>query len=289
MQPVPTSAHRSPSVHVPGDLDTCTHVFVRRGGVQPTLTTPYDGPFRVISRSTEGFKIDFPGHPSDLVALSRLRPAIMAPPEDDLPSQENEQDLNGTPPTPPPPGRRPGPRTRFPAPSDRVTRSAASRQPETRQPQEPEDEPIPCGDNTIPGSPPASQPPEPPPSPSQRNQPVSIQEQTAEPASQVPIGDQPPQDLSPTPGPVTASAPVPARRFTSRQERNFSNRGALVPALPPNQPARQESTDDRGQGGVLPNQRRVLSFSNPQPGHFSFRRRRPDVSALKSIIRSHLS
>lgn len=37
LQPIPTSAHRQPPVHLPDDLNTCTHVFVRRGGVQPTL------------------------------------------------------------------------------------------------------------------------------------------------------------------------------------------------------------------------------------------------------------
>ena len=78
LQPVQTSAHRRPAVHVPEELDTCTHVFIRRGGVQPTLTTPYEGPFRVVERTQAGFRIEFPGRGTDIIAKARLRPAIMS-------------------------------------------------------------------------------------------------------------------------------------------------------------------------------------------------------------------
>ena len=41
-------------------------------------------------------------------------------------------------------------------------------------------------------------------------------------------------------------------------------------------------TGNNAQGGV--GKRKVLSFSNPQRGNFSYRRRRPDVSALRKIL-----
>ncbi len=41
LQPAATSAHRNPAVFIPKDLAGCTHVFILRGGVLPTLTAPY--------------------------------------------------------------------------------------------------------------------------------------------------------------------------------------------------------------------------------------------------------
>ena len=38
LQPVPTSAHRKPLVHIPQALETCTHIFVRRGGIQSSVS-----------------------------------------------------------------------------------------------------------------------------------------------------------------------------------------------------------------------------------------------------------
>ena len=295
MQPVPTSAHRRPAVHVPEELDTCTHVFVLRGGVQPTLTTPYDGPFRVIERTEAGIRVEFPGRPSDIVAKARLRPAIMAPP-DQAGTQDHQQDLDDAiPPSPPPPGRRPGPRTRAPQPTDRVTRSASSRQPTSHRVQPDEDEPIPCGSRDVPGSPLSSQTLDPPSDPPSPRQPDSSQDASAELVTGDPFDGHVPADpnLTPCPceppaGPCLPEAAPNARSFTSRQERNFSNRGGPVP-ISTQQPPQPPAAGTRNQGGAPPTRNRVLSFSNPRQGNFSYRRRRPDVSALNAIIRSHLS
>ena len=119
LQPTPTSAHRQPQVHVPPDLATATHVFVRRGGVQPTLASPYEGPFRVASRTASGVKVHLPGRGIEEVALARIKPAFVdEDPENDSLDLDEE-----VPPSPPPPGRRPGVRTRFPEPTDRQTRA----------------------------------------------------------------------------------------------------------------------------------------------------------------------
>ena len=116
LQPTSTSAHRSPRIHVPDSLANASHVFVLRGGHQPSLSSPYMGPFRVVSRSQDSYRIAMPGRGVDSVNIARLKPAVVA--EDD--------DVDGehpvTPPTPPPPGRRPGIRTRVPDATDRVTR-----------------------------------------------------------------------------------------------------------------------------------------------------------------------
>ena len=121
LQPTNTSAHRQPQVHMPDDLQTASHVFIRRGGVQPTLASPYEGPFRVASRSASSFKVHIPGRGTEEIAIARIKPAFI-----DETVEDPIQDLeDNAPPSPPPPGRRPGPRTRVPEPTDRVTRQQA--------------------------------------------------------------------------------------------------------------------------------------------------------------------
>ena len=39
------------------EIDTCTHVFLRRIAIAPPLTAPYDGPYKVIVRSGRVMKI----------------------------------------------------------------------------------------------------------------------------------------------------------------------------------------------------------------------------------------
>ena len=39
------------------EIDTCTHVFLRRIVIAPPLTAPYDGPYKVIVRSGRVMKI----------------------------------------------------------------------------------------------------------------------------------------------------------------------------------------------------------------------------------------
>ena len=122
MQPRPTSAHRKPTVYIPPELADATHVFIRRGGVQPSFATPYEGPFRVVERLDTGYRVLMPGGRQEVVALARLKPAHVD--ADDV-LEDPEQHLDDArPPSPPPPGRRPGPRTRMPQPTDRVTRQS---------------------------------------------------------------------------------------------------------------------------------------------------------------------
>ena len=261
LQPVQTSAHRRPAVHVPDELDTCTHVFIRRGGVQPSMTTPYEGPFRVLERTEDGFRIEFPGRGSDIIAKARLRPAITARNDpndqqhrgDDDEDDDDEDDI--VPPSPPPAGRRPGWRTRRPQPTTRVTRSQRQLSP-----------PPPTPSSTQ--------------SSSNDNDPLTQAAADASSQESVDTAVQAHDDPDPNHGHVPPDenlAPCPCDPPS----------GPCGPETTFN-PPRQLVTDAlNNRGGVVP-RRETPSFSRPKPGNFSYRRRRPDVSALKTLIQSHL-
>ena len=236
VQPTPTSAHRRPAVHLPEDLQTATHVFVRRGGVQPSLATPYVGPYRVISRRESSFRIAIPGAQSENINVARLRPAIMPGDDDQNPPSE--------PPSPPRPGRRPRPPQAPPTPSDRRTRQAASRQ-----------------------SPPAFDPGE--------GTSAQAREQT-DPLS----SDE--DDADEIQDPDTGPAPDP------NQGGNSSQRDPDDDPLP-SEP--HSLTDDPPPPRLPPLSRipyRPRPFSRPRAKEFPAMRPRPDVSALKEVMRRHL-
>ena len=60
--------------HIPDELSTATHVFIRQDGVRKPLQPPYDGPFPVISRTDKHFTISLKGR-NDTVSIDRLKPA----------------------------------------------------------------------------------------------------------------------------------------------------------------------------------------------------------------------
>ena len=137
LQPTQTSTHRIPRVFIPKNLETTSHVFIRRGGVQPTLSTPYEGPYRVISRTPTGYRVRLPGGRTELIALNRLKPAFVS--GEDVTAEEPPDLDDEQPPSPPPPGRRPGFRTRTPEPTTRQTRSS-TRHSQQQQQQQPQDQ-----------------------------------------------------------------------------------------------------------------------------------------------------
>ena len=209
LQPTATSAHRTPRIHVPDALERASHVFVLRGGHQPSLSSPYVGPFRVVSRDRESYRIALPGRGVDSINIARLKPAVVA--EDD-----EEAAHPVTPPSPPPPGRRPGIRTRPPAPTDRNLRrrvrfddqnssaastSTSSTTPVARQP--PPDPPAPPVDEEV------------------ANEPLLVEDPVpAEPVPPV-VDERPPAGQAPT-----AMGPQPPniapRFFTRPNQRTFS-------------------------------------------------------------------
>ena len=56
------------------EIDTCSHVFLRRIAIAPPLTAPYDGPYKVIMRSGRVMKILVKGK-VETVSLDRVKPA----------------------------------------------------------------------------------------------------------------------------------------------------------------------------------------------------------------------
>ena len=56
------------------EIDTCSHVFLRRFAIAPPLTAPYDGPYKVIVRSGRVMKILAKGK-VETVSLDRVKPA----------------------------------------------------------------------------------------------------------------------------------------------------------------------------------------------------------------------
>jgi cleavage and polyadenylation specificity factor subunit 1 len=91
LNPPPDRPQRHKS-HVPKDLQTCTHVFIRRDAVRKPLQPPYDSPFKIISRSQKYFKVNLsidrlkcahldtdPGLPSSTPATHTTSTATEAP------------------------------------------------------------------------------------------------------------------------------------------------------------------------------------------------------------------
>ncbi|XP_068232025.1 uncharacterized protein [Palaemon carinicauda] len=66
--------------HIPKDLNSAMHVFLRNNTTKPPLTPPYTGPFLVIRRNPKAFPLNICGK-EDWVSIDRLEPAYI-PPDD---------------------------------------------------------------------------------------------------------------------------------------------------------------------------------------------------------------
>ena len=307
LQPTETSAHRRPLVHLPDDLNNCTHVFVRRGGVQASLASPYTGPYRVVSRNNQNFKVAVPGRPNEVVAIARVKPAYSAIDDADA----------AAPPSPPPPGRRPRPPGRRDAPPEqqppraRPQRPRRDPQPQPRTPSPPPAAPQPRREHQPrvqpQVGPPAARrpvstppPPSPPPAgPSRRQQGRVLDEPLQQPLTPPPAHPpavdwfspgRSPQRHPGSPQQQPTRAQEPRRRlFSGQNVGRFSNvprRAAPVPLevfdppAPRADPTRPEARPEPPRAPP----RRYFSTSGPS----GFSRRRPDVSALISAIHEHL-
>lgn len=76
LSPASTSCHGEKVFYVPKDLNTATHVFLRKGPLKKSLESPYSGPHLVIERGPKTFKIDVQGK-HITVTIDRLKPAYM--------------------------------------------------------------------------------------------------------------------------------------------------------------------------------------------------------------------
>ena len=81
---------RSRQIFVSQDLDSCSHVYIRRDSHRSPFQFLYDGPYRVLSRTRHNLAIDRNGR-RDTVSLARCKPAFLdhtpappAPPAPDI-------------------------------------------------------------------------------------------------------------------------------------------------------------------------------------------------------------
>ena len=278
LQPKPTSAHRNPQTHIPDALATATHVLVRKG-LQPSLTAPYAGPYKVLQRHANGYRIEIPGRDSDVINLSRLKPAFISTDE-----EANDEDrLNITPPSPPPPGRPPGLRTRVPETTTRVTRSASQRHRGENEPFRQQQADQPCSSRDVPGEPLPDSPPPPP--PNRRRRVVRSPADTdfpVDPTGRVECPDDP--NLPTCPDPVGET--ILAEAFPQLPDPICRDPADVSqPSVPAEPASSAPQADSNRQGGA---RKRVLSFSKPTKGNFSYRRRKPDVSAIAKLIKNSL-
>lgn len=76
LQPTNTAWHTKNKIFVHPDLQHSSHVFVRNDSVKPSLTHPYDGPYKVCSRDDKFFDIEVRGK-TKKISIDRLKPAYM--------------------------------------------------------------------------------------------------------------------------------------------------------------------------------------------------------------------
>ncbi|CAH8845753.1 unnamed protein product [Trichobilharzia szidati] len=68
--------HQLNQAYMPEKLENCTHVFIRHDGVRKPLQPPYDGPFKVISRTSKIITVERGGK-HEIVSIDRVKPAFM--------------------------------------------------------------------------------------------------------------------------------------------------------------------------------------------------------------------
>ncbi|RXG62121.1 hypothetical protein Avbf_11277 [Armadillidium vulgare] len=81
----PPLHHTSFTPYIPRDLFTCSHVYLRVDRIRKPLEAPYQGPFKVLSRSSKCFTLLLPSGKHEVVSIDRLKPAIL-PSADPSPS-----------------------------------------------------------------------------------------------------------------------------------------------------------------------------------------------------------
>ena len=76
LRAVPPRTNQSHHTFVDPALHEQTHVFIRYDGVRKPLQQPYNGPFRVITRTKKHFTLDVHGR-QEVVSIDRLKPAYL--------------------------------------------------------------------------------------------------------------------------------------------------------------------------------------------------------------------
>lgn len=65
------------TIFVHKDLANCSHVFIRQDSIRKSLQPPYDGPFRVLSRTQKHMTVNIKGS-QKTISIDRVKPAYIA-------------------------------------------------------------------------------------------------------------------------------------------------------------------------------------------------------------------
>ena len=72
---LPTDSRDSnSSIFIPKDLETASHAFIRIDRVRPSLSQPYEGPYKIIRRTRKYYVLDVKGK-NQSISIDRLKPA----------------------------------------------------------------------------------------------------------------------------------------------------------------------------------------------------------------------
>lgn len=74
---------------LPKNLQDCSHAWLRLDRVRKPLEAPYQGPFRVLHRSSLTFTLDIRGTPTN-VAIDRVKPARLPSPRCEMPTDTTD-------------------------------------------------------------------------------------------------------------------------------------------------------------------------------------------------------
>lgn len=74
LKPTQTSWHTQQKLFINKDLNSSTHAFVRNDSIKTSLTPPYNGPFRIITRHDKYYTLEIKGK-SQKISIDRLKPA----------------------------------------------------------------------------------------------------------------------------------------------------------------------------------------------------------------------
>ena len=76
LHPTPTSHHAKRRTLISKDLNSCTHIFIRKDAICKSLQPPYDRPFEVINCTLKFFTVTVNGNPQN-ISLDRLNRHIL--------------------------------------------------------------------------------------------------------------------------------------------------------------------------------------------------------------------
>ena len=71
-----TAKHRKLRSQIPRALDNCSYVFIRVDRHRSPLQCPFEGPYKVLQRSSKFFKVDL-GTRTENISIDRLKPAFL--------------------------------------------------------------------------------------------------------------------------------------------------------------------------------------------------------------------